>query len=191
MDNSYIVRLQSGDEACFSAVYYKYNQFLYAYFYKRIRSKQVCEDLVQETFIRLWKYRSHLNDTITFDIQLFRIAKTALIDIARKAEAPVSFVPHNELPELVEEEAFQIAPDKRERLKYLIAALPPVRKKILDLKIDGYSNKEIASQLMITVKTVENNINSAYRELRKLSNLTPLVLLAFFCQHSILPNCYH
>jgi RNA polymerase sigma-70 factor (ECF subfamily) len=75
------------------------------------------------------------------------------------------------------EDSFQISLDKKEKLQYLIAALPPVRKKIIDLKINGYSNKEIASQLTITVKTVENNINSAYKELRKLSNLTPLMLL--------------
>lgn len=181
MDNSYILRLQAGDEACFEEVYYQYNQFLYSYFYKRIRSTQVCEDLVQETFIRLWKYRAHLNETLAFNIQLFRIAKTALVDIAKRTtKAPVTYVPFNELPDVAEEDSYQISPDKKEKLQYLIAALPPVRKKILDLKINGYSNKEIASQLTITVKTVENNINSAYRELRKLSNLTPLMLLVFF-----------
>ena len=181
MENSYILRLQAGDEACFEEVYYQYNQFLYSYFYKRIRSTQVCEDLVQETFIRLWKYRLHLDTSLAFNIQLFRIAKTTLIDIAKRAsKAPVSYFPYNELPDVAEEEGYQISPDKKEKLQYLIAALPPVRKKILDLKIDGYSNKEIASQLTITVKTVENNINSAYKELRKLSNFTPLLLLVLF-----------
>jgi len=180
MDNSYILRLQAGDEACFEEVYYQYNPFLYSYFYKRIRSTQVCEDLVQETFIRLWKYRSNLNESLSLNIQLFRIAKTALIDVAKRtSKAPVSYVPYDELPEVAEEDNFQISTEKKEKLQYLIAALPPVRKKILDLKINGYSNKEIASQLTITVKTVENNINSAYRELRKLSNFTPLMLLVF------------
>jgi RNA polymerase sigma-70 factor (ECF subfamily) len=163
-------------------MYYQYNQFLYSYFYKRIKSAQVCEDLVQETFIRLWKYRKHLNETLAFNIQLFRIAKTALVDIAKRTtKAPVTYVPCNELPDVAEEDNYPIASDKREKLQYLIASLPPVRKKILDLKINGYSNKEIASQLTITVKTVENNINSAYRELRKLSNLTPLMLIVLFC----------
>ncbi|OQP48948.1 hypothetical protein A4H97_29115 [Niastella yeongjuensis] len=180
MDNSYILRLQAGEEGCFEEIYYQYNQFLYSYFYKRIRSTQVCEDLVQETFIRLWKYRSNLNASLSFDIQLFRIAKTTLIDIAKRAsKAPVSYVSHDELPDVAAEDNFQISLDKKEKLQYLIAALPPVRKKILNLKINGYSNKEIAIQLTITVKTVENNINSAYRELRKLSNLTPLMLLVF------------
>src|SRR5687767_12228867 len=105
MDNSYILSLKSGDEECFEAVYYKYNQFLYTYFYKRIRSKEVCEDLVQETFIRLWKYCSHLNESLSFNIQLFRIAKTALIDVAqRKAKAPVSYVPYNELSDIAAED---------------------------------------------------------------------------------------
>ncbi len=180
MDNSYILRLHAGDEACFEEVYYQYNQFLYSYFFKRIRSEQVCEDLVQETFIRLWKYRLHLNASLSFNIQLFRIAKTTLVDVAKRtSKAPVSYVPYNELPEVEAEDSFEISLDKKEKLRYLIATLPPVRKKIIDLKINGYSNKEIASQLMITVKTVENNINSAYKELRKLSGLTPLMLLAF------------
>jgi RNA polymerase sigma-70 factor (ECF subfamily) len=136
---------------------------------------------VQETFIRLWKYRTHLNETLAFNIQLFRIAKTALVDVAKRTtKAPVTYVPYNELPDVAEEDSYQFSPDKKEQLQYLIATLPPVRKKILNLKINGYSNKEIASQLTITVKTVENNINSAYRELRKLSNLTPLMLLVFF-----------
>jgi RNA polymerase sigma-70 factor (ECF subfamily) len=137
---------------------------------------------VQETFIRLWKYRANLNETLAFNIQLFRIAKTTLIDVAKRApKAPVTYVPYNELPDVAEEDSYQFSPDKKEKLQYLIAALPPVRKKIIALKINGYSNKEIASQLTITVKTVENNINSAYRELRKLSNLTPLMLLVLFC----------
>lgn len=182
MDNSYLLRLQAGDEACFEEIYYAYNRFLYSYFYKRIKSTQVCEDLVQETFIRLWKYRAHLNGTLAFNIQLFRIAKTTLVDLAKRTtKAPVTYVPHNELPDVAAEDGYQLPPDKQEKLQYLIAGLPPVRRKILDLKINGYSNKEIASQLTITVKTVENNINSAYRELRKLSNLTPLMLLVFFC----------
>lgn len=179
MDNYYIVKLQSGNEGCFEEVYYKYNKPLFAYFQKRIKSTTICEDLVQETFIRLWKYRAHLNLSLDLTIQLFRIAKTSLIDVAeRKAKIPISFVPHELLPEMAaEEDTLQLTQEKRERLQYLIASLPPVRKKILDLKIDGYSNKEIASQLAITVKTVESNIYMAYRELRKHAEVTPLLLL--------------
>lgn len=183
MNDSYVLQLKTGNEACFEEIYYQYNRLLFAYFYKRLQSTTICEDLIQETFIRLWKYRSRLDPALPLNIQLFRIARTALIDVARKkAKMPVSFVPDENLPEVVEEDAIHVTRDKKERLQYLIASLPPVRKKILTLKINGYSNKEIASQLTITVKTVENNINTAYRELRRFSELAPCLLLVLFCQ---------
>ncbi len=178
MDASYILALQSDNEACFEEMYYFYNQNLYAYFYKHIREETICEDLVQETFIRLWRHRKHLDPHLSLPVQIFRIAKTALIDVARRrARRPDIGYSLDSLPELCsEDDALNVNEEKREQLLGLITTLPPVRKKILHLRINGYSNKEIASTLKITVKTVENNMNLAYRELRKLAQISPILL---------------
>ena len=58
-----------------------------------------------------------------------------------------------------------------ERLSFLtksIESLPPQCKKVLLLgRIKGYKNKEIAKELNISVKTVDNHMSNAFRLLRK------------------------
>jgi RNA polymerase sigma-70 factor (ECF subfamily) len=60
-------------------------------------------------------------------------------------------------------------------LRKAAGGLPPVRKNIFLLKvIKGYSNKEIAEELSISVKTVEDHYSKAVRHLKS----APLMLLA-------------
>lgn len=70
MDNYYVLRLKSGDEACFEEVYYQYNQPLFAYFYKRIRSTAFASvdlNTVYEERCREFAWESwHRNDMIRF-----------------------------------------------------------------------------------------------------------------------------
>lgn len=182
MGASYVVRLGKDDKSCFDEIYYNYNKQLFAYFYRRTHSRTICEDLVQETFTRLWKYRTHLDEQLTFEIQLFRIARTAMIDVARRNARmqSVSFVYEEHADQIQEVDTQAINKEKRTELLRLIETLPTTRKKILGLKLDGYSNREIAQLLTVTVKTVENNINTAYNELRKLANISPALLLFLF-----------
>lgn len=168
MDTSRVRLLKDGDSSCFEEVFYAVNKKLYNYFAKRIASGVMCEDLVQETFVRLWKYRHSLDESLELDIQIFRIAKTLVIDVLRKGEASIVVtLPIENLPEPALVPENELLQEKREALQSLISTLPPVRRKILDLRLDGYSNKEIAARLTISVKTVENSINTAFHELRK------------------------
>jgi RNA polymerase sigma-70 factor (ECF subfamily) len=58
-------------------------------------------------------------------------------------------------------------------------SLSPVRKNIFLLKIvKGYSNKEIANQLSISIKTVEDHYTKAIRQVRSMVSLS--VVIAFF-----------
>jgi RNA polymerase sigma-70 factor (ECF subfamily) len=179
MDQSYIKQLKLGYTSCFEEIYYRYNKKLYAYFFKRIGIEVICEDLIQETFIRFWHYRYSLDETLSIDIQLFRIAKTTLINVAKKRSKQLEIsVSNSELPDRVEEDStLHILKEKKEKLLHLITALPTSRKKIIELRMDGYSNKEIAGMLNISVKTVENSLNAAYQELRQLSSMSAILLL--------------
>lgn len=56
--------------------------------------------------------------------------------------------------------------------------LSPVRRKVFVLsKIEGYTYKEIAASLHISIKTVDNHIAQALKQLRA-SNLLMLVIYA-------------
>jgi RNA polymerase sigma-70 factor (ECF subfamily) len=69
--------------------------------------------------------------------------------------------------------------EKADAVNAAIETLPPVRKRVMILKaFHGFSNKEIAQQMEISVKTVEDHVTKAFRHIRQV-----MVLLILFFFH--------
>lgn len=169
-------KIMEGDEEGFEEAWYTYRDKLYFYFLKKTNSQSISKDLVQETFIKLWRYRSSLRTDLSLSLQLFRIAKTSLIDVLKK-QASNRTVAVSE--EILHTMAGQPAEEENERVSYLrqeIKALPPIRKKIIEYRLQGFSNQEIASLLSISKRTVENQLNKAFTEIRKNADIPTLLL---------------
>ena len=57
--------------------------------------------------------------------------------------------------------------------------MPEIRKKVFHLnRIEGYSYQEISQQLSISVKSVDNNLSKALKQLRKLVALATILLFS-------------
>lgn len=164
-----VAAIRSGDERAFAKLYKQYHPKLYVYFYKKTGSAYLCEELVQLTFTKLWNSRCSLKEELEADIQLFRIARSSLIDLLRKEAAE-----KRRLQELANristQEAVydpQVSRDAEEKLRGALDSLPLVRRKILLLSREhGFSYKEIADMLSLTPKAVENQIARALKQLR-------------------------
>lgn len=180
MDAVLISKIKSGDEAVFAEAYYTYQNKIYYFFLRKVRSAALCDELVQETFIKLWNYRGSLNETLPLSTQIFRIATTTMIDVLRKeARKRVVFVPL-ENAESIPEAATgnELVKEKISYLQNLICNLPPMRRRILEYRLDGLSNQEIADHLYISRKTVENHINKAFSEIKNKANLPIFLFVA-------------
>jgi RNA polymerase sigma-70 factor (ECF subfamily) len=165
-----ITDIRADCEQAFLSAYNQYHQKLYFYFRSKTRSQHLSEELVQLTFIKLWQYRSHLNPQLPFSQQLFRIAKTTLIDLLRQKAAnrlvPLHNIGHTE----VADEATLVHDNHQLQLvQESLAYLPPMQQQIVAFRLNGLSNKEIASTLCISKKTVENQVNRAIREIKKVA----------------------
>ena len=62
------------------------------------------------------------------------------------------------------------------KIRSSLSILPPVRRKVIEQKLEGFSNPEIASNLSISPKTVANHLNKAFHQLKKHLEL-PLFLI--------------
>lgn len=171
IDAVIIYRLQKDDEGVFEKVFHEYYKKLYFFFLKKTKSADISEELVQETFIKLWSHRKRLNPSLSLSIQLFRIAKTTLIDLLRKkAKSRISSLSADELTALP---ATHIQPEPADshsiiiQLRKSLSLLSPMRRKIIELRLNGLTNQEIASNLSISIKTVENQINKAFHDIRQ------------------------
>lgn len=167
-----IQEIKTGEESTFRSIFYQYHSKLYYYFLKKSRSEEVSRELVQLTFIKLWQFRHTLSGDHPFELQLFNIANSTFIDFLRKQQTHRAKIV--EMPVDAEDafEGTQQAADDFEHadhLQSLVQSLSPVRKKIFILsRIQGHSYKEIAQQLSISVKTVEDHIGKALKHIRAL-----------------------
>ena len=170
--------IQPGSAAAFEKMYYQFHEKLYYYFLKRTGSADVTQELVQLTFIKVWRYFDNLDETIPLSRQIFRIARTNLVDVLRQ-KAQQRVVPVD--PELLSPEpdmpAALIQRENMQLLHRAIELLPAERKKIFQYRINGLTNKEIAEHLSLSVKTVENHVNRAIKQIRE---VLVLLLLFFF-----------
>ena len=171
--------IKSGSETAFRQLYQLFHQKLYFYFLQKTRSEDTSEELVQLTFIKLWRFRDSLDPAITLSHQLFRIAKTSFIDTLRKKAnnrvVSLDIVSHADMmepPSVLLQEDNPIA-----IIQESLSHLPPERRKIMTCRLQGLTNKEIADHFSISKKTVENQVNRAVRDLRKLSTQTSVLLL--------------
>lgn len=163
-----IIAIRSGTVTAFEEVYYEFHEKLYFYFLKRTTDADVATELVQLTFIKLWRYRNHLNETLPLSQQLFRIARTTLIDVLRRKAQHRSFaVATDQLPELPDTSRVTQERETLDTVHRAMEHLSPKRKKIIQYRINGFSNREIAAHLSISLKTVENQVNRAIKQLKE------------------------
>ena len=163
-----ITEIKKGSREAFYTVFHEYNAKLYQYIYRCTRNAWYAEETVQLSFIRLWEKREGLSDDYSLSTQLFRIAKSTLIDLSRKEKL-------RDTREL--SDTFVSGPTESERLLYkeqlekalsAIEELPDQSKKVFRLsRLEDLSHKEIGARLSISPKTVESHITRALRHLRK------------------------
>lgn len=124
------------------------------------------EDVVQETFIKLWDKRDQLESIKSVKAYLYRAIRNNCLTRIRDAKPTTSlemvasdqFLSDEELEERSEMEA---------RIWNMIDELPERRRQIfLMAKRDGLSYKEISEQTGLAVKTIENHVFRAMQSLR-------------------------
>ena len=168
-----VIAIKKGSEAVFALIYQRFHDKVFRYFLRRVREQEIAKELTQQVYIKLWQSRKTLSESHSAEVQLMTIAGSILVDHLRRqaseyrlraalAEKLSSSQPSTE-------SLTGAAFEHSDYLNAVIEKLPPVRKKIMRLRMfDGLSNKEIASQLDISSKTVEDHITKALRHVRSI-----------------------
>ena len=166
-----VTAIKRADQNAFVEVYNQLHRKVYFYFLKKTRVQETAKELTQLAFIKLWQCRQTLSEDHSIDAQCFTIANTVLIDYLRKQaverERAVTGYPDTNL---AEETNHANTLESNNYFDVATRRLPPVRRNVFILKmVKGYSNKEIADQLSISVKTVEDHYSKAIRYIRSVS----------------------
>ncbi len=170
MDDKLITTLKASENASFKTIYDKYVFKVYSFVYKYTGQQSDTEDIVQNVFIHLWKYRKTFNEDTVLDAVLFKTAKQEISKWYKKQKNIVLKDSISEFDGLVEEldknkDTYDIV---FQLIDTLLQKLPPRRREIFKLhKIEQKSYKEIAMEKNMSVSAVANQISKTLQFLRK------------------------
>src|SRR5437870_6081535 len=147
-DAALAVRASKGDTAAFGALYDRYVEAVYRYVYYRVHSATDAEDLVSDVFMRALRAIPRYEPRQAFLAWLYRIARNAVIDRARRTRIQISFedaLAHPGVDQIVEPDAGLLALADKETVRAAIARLTPLQQEVIVLRfVEGYSTSEIA-----------------------------------------------
>jgi RNA polymerase sigma-70 factor (ECF subfamily) len=147
-DAALAIRASRGESAAFGLLYDRHVAAIYRYVYYRVRDDAEAEDLTSDVFMRALKAMPRYEPRQAFLAWLYRIARNAVIDRARKGNRQVSFedaLEHPGVDKIVEPDAEILAHSDSATLRDALAKLTPLQQEVVVLRfLEGYSTLEIA-----------------------------------------------
>ena len=170
IEKQLVRELKNGSAKAFDEIFGFYGKRLYYFSLGYLKSEAESEEIVQEVFYKIWKNRQAINPDLSFKAYLFKIAFNHIQELFQKLNLHQAYQ-HEIISNSI---SFNNDLDNRtnyqsllELVNKLIDSLPPRQKEILIRKRQqGQSVKEIARDLDISPKTVENTLTEALRKLK-------------------------
>jgi RNA polymerase sigma-70 factor, ECF subfamily len=147
-DAALAVRASGGDVTAFGLLYDRHVDAIYRYVYYRVRDDAEAEDLTSDVFMRALKAMPRYEPRQAFLAWLYRIARNAVIDRARRGGRQVSFedaIEHPTADQIVEPDTELLARSDSDTLRAALKRLTPLQQEVLVLRfLEGFSTQEIA-----------------------------------------------
>lgn len=154
----------------FQQAFYQYYEPLCRYAYTLVKEYDSCEDIVQETFLRVWEKKQELIGTDSLNFYLFGAVRNNCLSFLEKRQKHIiSELRGEEVAEMPIEKnpAMDTGKDYHTLLQEAMENLPPKCREVFVLsRVSDLTYQQISEALDISVKTVENHMGKALRILR-------------------------
>ncbi len=175
--------LIQGDVFSFEEVYKNYNKKIFNFSLRYLKNRNEAEGVVQEVFVKLWENCKNLKKDSNLNAWLFTVTFNAIrkrfrnLSIERKHLEKYSAQMGSRQDEITEIEYY----DLLDKATHLIAKLPPQQKRIFLLRKEkGLSSEQMAKELKLSKKTIENHLNRARVFLKKAMLKEGLLSVVFY-----------
>ena len=171
-DNELMLKVKSGDIDRLGLIFERFNKALYGYFLNLTGRTDISEDLVQNVFIRIIKYRIKYRGNGNFNIWIFTIAHNIFIDYVKKNNKLELTENTDEWSDIYTDSRADDNISREEKISTLENAmlrLPDRKREILTLsRYKELKYKEISKILGCSESAVKVRIFRAMDELRKI-----------------------
>ena len=178
----HIKALSEGDITVFEMIFRSYYQPLCNYAYTFLQDKEDAEEIVQSTFLLMWEKRDALAIRTSVKPYLYAMVRNACLNVLKHQKVKQRFAGEEiAMAERSHDDVSQhVASNELElRIKVAMNELPEQCRMVFKLsRFEELKYAEIAEQLNISVKTVENHMGKALKIMREqLKDYLPLILV--------------
>ncbi|WP_335311238.1 RNA polymerase sigma-70 factor [Olivibacter sp. CPCC 100613] len=171
MDTRMITAIKAGNANAFNVFYDLFKQDIYTYAYRFFRSKDLAQEIVQDVFLQIWKYRERIDPEQNIKAYTYRIARNNIYNKLKQIahqEQYISHVFYSQMASYNEVEDWMNCKELREIYEEAIHKLPKQRQLIFRMsRVEFLSHEEIADQLAISKNTVKDQIVKALKFIKQ------------------------
>ena len=162
-----------GDAQAFAALYDRHGRVAYSLAYRMMGERQAAEDLVQESFLKMWRaagsYRVERASVRTWVLSIVRnrgIDHLRSTASRRRTQDRIEAQTPTSQPSEAFGEAWRNS--KGEQVREALRGLPPEQLKVLELAyFSGYTHTEIAELLDLPLGTVKGRMRLGLKKIRE------------------------
>ncbi len=175
-DIQLIRQLQDGDKRALLGLYDKYSGALYGVIFRICSRKDLAEDVLQETFLKVWqKIGQYDADKGRFYTWAYRIAKNTALNAVRKASP---LIQTDDLS--VYDTKAQETPVDYSEFNGLLKKLEPQHQKAIELVyFKGYTHQQAHKEMGVPFGTFKSYVRQAVGKLREMYSKELLLLLLY------------
>ena len=177
-----ITTLQAGDITAFEMIFKNFYQPLCNYAYSFVQDRDEAEEIVQASFLSVWEKRNNLSIHTGVKPYLYAMVRNASLNVLKhekikQQHAAVELAVAERSTESVSRTV--MASELEERIFKALNKLPEQCRLVFKLsRFEELKYAEIADQLNISVKTVENQMGKALKIMREqLKDYLPLLIV--------------
>ena len=171
-DQALVKLVLDGDDAAFEHLFNRYRDAIYRLFAQRLGStNDDADDLLQETFIKVYLNIDRYDSAYTFGQWVYTIARNTFIDFTRRSRSDLPIDERFASPATTAptpEESI-INSQQRTQIEHYLEELPEQYNTLFKLRfLDEYSYDEIAEKLHLPMGTVKTQIHRARERMCRL-----------------------
>ena len=163
--------MANDDKKAFARIYEELWSSLYSVAYNYLRERATAQEMVQEVFVNLWIKRHRLQAVDNISAFAMRALQFQIYDYFDRKAVVDRYIKAKSSSQKMAPDTSHHQIEYNETLSLItkeIDSLPSLTKQIFNLsRFSQYSNEEIASQLDVSVKTVEYHITQSLKHLRR------------------------
>ncbi|NIG56481.1 RNA polymerase sigma factor [Chitinophaga sp. Cy-1792] len=156
------------DQQTFKGVYETYFDLICRYCFALVDDYEEARDISAKLFCDLWKNRANIR--VSTNLKNYLLVSARRLCYKRNNSRQNDILDSDFMAESIATDdtpaTHLVNKEARQKLQQLLSRLDPVKREIIDMKLLGLTQREIAQVLQITPKKVEYQLNAAIRQLQ-------------------------